>query len=41
VGEILERIPRVEINALDIVAEIDQQARAVARETIARNRVIN
>ncbi len=41
VGETLERIPRVEIDALDVVAEIDQKARAIARETIARNRVIN
>ncbi|HEY7610807.1 MAG TPA: 1-deoxy-D-xylulose-5-phosphate reductoisomerase, partial [Alphaproteobacteria bacterium] len=41
VGETLERIPRVEIEALDVVAEIDRQARAIARETIARNRVIN
>jgi 1-deoxy-D-xylulose-5-phosphate reductoisomerase len=41
VGETLARMPRVEIDALDVVAEIDQQARAIARETIARNRVIN
>jgi hypothetical protein len=37
----LEQIPRVEIDALELVAEIDQKARALARETIARNRVIN
>ncbi len=41
VGESLERIPRVEIDALEVVAEIDRAARAVARETIARNRVVN
>jgi 1-deoxy-D-xylulose-5-phosphate reductoisomerase len=41
VGETLDRIPRVEIDALEVVAEIDQKARAIARETIARNRVIN
>jgi len=41
VGETLDRIPRVEIEALEVVAEIDLKARAIARETIARNRVIN
>src|ERR1051325_739168 len=41
VGETLERIPRVKIDALEVVDEIDQKARAIARETIARNRVIN
>ncbi len=41
VGETLERIPQVEIDDLKVVAEIDRQARAVANETIARNRVIN
>jgi 1-deoxy-D-xylulose-5-phosphate reductoisomerase len=41
VGETLDRIPRVDIEALEVVAEIDLKARAIARETIARNRVIN
>ena len=41
VGETLERIPRVEIASLDVVAKVDREARAIARETIARNRVIN
>ncbi len=41
VRETLERIPRIEIDALDVVAEVDRQARAVAREIIAVNRVIN
>jgi 1-deoxy-D-xylulose-5-phosphate reductoisomerase len=41
VGETLDRIPRVAIDALEVVAEIDQKARAIARETIARSRVIN
>lgn len=41
VGEALERIPRVEIDNLGVVAEIDRQARAIAGEAVARSRVIN
>lgn len=41
VGETLERIPRIEIDGLDVVAEIDREARAIAGEAVARNRVIN
>jgi 1-deoxy-D-xylulose-5-phosphate reductoisomerase len=41
VGETLERIPRIEIDDLEMVADIDREARAVARDTVARNRVIN
>ncbi len=41
VGETLERMPRVEIDDLAVVAEIDREARGIAGETIARNRVIN
>jgi len=41
VGQTLERIPRIEIDALEMVADVDRQARAIARETIARGRVIN
>ena len=41
VGQTLERIPRIEIDALDAVAEIDREARIVAREFSGVNRVIN
>jgi 1-deoxy-D-xylulose-5-phosphate reductoisomerase len=41
VGETLDRIPRIEIDALETVAAVDRQARAIAREMIARSRVIN
>ncbi|MBL8662826.1 MAG: 1-deoxy-D-xylulose-5-phosphate reductoisomerase [Candidatus Odyssella sp.] len=41
VGETLDRIPCVAIDDLDVVAEIDREARAIAGEIIARNRVIN
>jgi 1-deoxy-D-xylulose-5-phosphate reductoisomerase len=41
VGETLERLPRAEIDDLGVVAEIDREARTIAGEIIARNRVIN
>lgn len=41
VGETLERMPRVEIDDLGVVAEIDREARTIAGEIVARNRVIN
>jgi 1-deoxy-D-xylulose-5-phosphate reductoisomerase len=41
VRETLERVPIVAISALETVAEVDGQARAMAREAIARNRVVN
>jgi 1-deoxy-D-xylulose-5-phosphate reductoisomerase len=41
VGDTLEGIPRIEIDSLETVADVDREARVLAREKIARGRVIN